>query len=102
MDEVVCKVDCSCPDYKYRWAYANAAQQAGEVGGDSLNRSNGNAPVKTNPGKKPSLCKHLVALKDYLRTKLQESDGDLNERLSRIIKESPTFSVNYEDDGEES
>ena len=102
MDEVVCKVDCSCPDYKYRWAYANAAQQAGEVGGDSLNRSNGNAPVKTNPGKKPSLCKHLVALKDYLRTKLQESDGQLDDRLSKIIKENPTFVVNYEDDGEES
>jgi len=97
MDEVMCKVDCSCPDYKYRWAYANAAQQAGEMGGDSLNKSNGNAPVKTNPGKKPSLCKHLVALKDYLRTKLQESDGQLDDRLSKIIKENPTFVVEYKE-----
>lgn len=97
MDEVMCKVDCSCPDYKYRWAYANAAQQAGEMGGDSLNKSNGNVPVQTNPGKKPSLCKHLVALKDYLRTKLQESDGQLNDRLSKIIKENPTFAVEYKE-----
>lgn len=97
MDEVVCKVDCSCPDYKYRWAYANAAQDAGEVGVDTLNKSNGNPPVKTNPGRKPSLCKHLVALKDYLRTKLQESDGRLDERLSHIVKNNPTFEVRYEE-----
>lgn len=102
MDEVVCKVDCSCPDYRYRWAYANAAQNAGEMGVDSLNRCNGNPPNKTNPRKKPSLCKHLVALKDYLRTKLQESDGALNDRLSGIVRENPTFLVEYQDDGEES
>jgi len=97
MDEVMCKVDCSCPDYKYRWAYANAAQDAGEMGYDSLNQCNGNPPNKTNPRRKPSLCKHLVALKDYLRTKLQENDGQLDERLSKIIMENPTFEVRYED-----
>ena len=98
MDDVMCKVDCSCPDYKYRWAYANAAQEAGEMGNDSLNQCNGNPPNKTNPRRKPSLCKHLVALKDYLRTKLQESDGRLDERLSKIIKENPTFMVEYHDE----
>lgn len=97
MDDVVCKVDCSCQDYKYRWAYANAVQDAGDIGYDSLNQSNGNAPVKTNPGRKPSLCKHLVALKDYLRTKLQENDGQLDERLSKIIRENPKFEVRYEE-----
>jgi len=97
MDDVVCKVDCSCPDYKYRWAYANAVQDAGEVGMDTLNQCNGRPPVKMNPGKKPSLCKHLVALKDYLRTKLQESDGRLDERLSKIVKENPTFVVEYKE-----
>jgi len=98
MDDVMCKVDCSCPDYKYRWAFANAIQDAGEVGGDTLNQCNGNPPVKMNPGRKPSLCKHLVALKDYLRTKLQESDGRLDERLSHIVKSNPTFEVRYEEE----
>lgn len=97
MDEVICKVDCSCKDYRYRWAYANAAQQAGEMGVNSLNKCNGNPPNKTNPRRKPSLCKHLVALKDYLRTKLQENDGQLDERLSKIIRENPTFEVRYEE-----
>ena len=102
MDEVVCKVDCSCKDYKYRWAYANAAQQAGEMGVNSLNKCNGNAPVKTNPRRKPSLCKHLVSLKNYLRTKLEEQQGDLGSRLSGIVRENPTFLVEYEDSSEES
>lgn len=97
MDDVMCKVDCGCPDYKYRWAYANAAQDAGEMGYDSLNQCNGNPPNKTNPRRKPSLCKHLVALKDYLRTKLQENKGGLNDRLSKIIKENPTFVVEYKE-----
>lgn len=98
MDDVMCKVDCSCPDYRYRWAYANAAQGAGDMGYGSLNQCNGAPPNKMNPGRKPSLCKHLVALKDYLRTKLQESDGRLDERLSKIIKENPTFMVEYYDE----
>jgi hypothetical protein len=97
MDDVMCKVDCSCPDYKYRWAYANAAQDAGEMGTDTLNQCNGSVPRQTNPRLKPSLCKHLVALKDYLRTKLQENDGGLDERLSKIIKENPTFVVEYKE-----
>ena len=97
MDDVMCKVDCSCQDYKYRWAYANAAQDAGEMGTDTLNQCNGSVPRQTNPRLKPSLCKHLVALKDYLRTKLQENDGGLDARLSKIIKENPTFVVEYKE-----
>lgn len=102
MDEVICKVDCSCKDYRYRWAYANAAQQAGDIGVNSLNKCNGNPPNKTNPRRKPSLCKHLVSLKDYLRTKLEEQQGDLGSRLSGIVRENPTFLVEYEDNSDES
>jgi hypothetical protein len=32
-----------------------------------------------------------------LRTKLQENDGQLDERLSKIIRENPTFEVRYEE-----
>lgn len=98
MDDIMCKVDCSCPDYKYRWAYANAAQDAGETGSDTLNQCNGDVPRRTNPRLKPSLCKHLVALKDYLRTKLQENSGRLDERLSNIVRDNPTFELRYEEE----
>ncbi len=62
-----CSVDCSCPDYKYRWAYNNARADAGEIGGNSLNKNNGAAP-QINLG--VGLCKHLLSLKEYLRTKI--------------------------------
>jgi hypothetical protein len=65
-----CSVDCSCPDYKYRWAYNNAADQAGELGATSLNKNNG-SPPKVNLGN--GLCKHLLSLKEYLNTRI-ESD----------------------------
>ena len=67
------------------------------MGTDTLNQCNGSVPRQTNPRLKPSLCKHLVALKDYLRTKLQENDGGLDARLSKIIKENPTFVVEYKE-----
>jgi hypothetical protein len=97
MNEVNCRVDCSCPDYKYRWAYANYQQDAGDMGRDSLNQCNGSAPVKNNPGERVSLCKHLVSLRDYLKTKLDEGTGDVGEKLSRIVSESPVFEIQYED-----
>ena len=98
MDEVVCRVDCSCPDYRYRWAYANYQQDAGEMGGGSLNKCNGRPPVKMNPRQRPSLCKHLVSLKDYLRTKLEEERGDFGERLTEIVRKNPTFEIDVEED----
>ena len=98
MDEVICKVDCSCPDYKYRWAYANYQQDAGDMGSGSLNKCNGQPPVKTNPRRRVSLCKHLVSLKDYLRTKLQENKGDFGDRLTEIVRNNPTFEISVEED----
>ncbi len=68
--QIDCSVDCSCPDYKYRWAYNNARAGAGELGAGALNRNNGAAP-KINLGE--GLCKHLLSLKEYLKTKI---DGE--------------------------
>lgn len=97
MNEIMCRVDCGCPDYRYRWAYANHAQDAGEMGGDSLNRCNGARPLKTNPRLKPSLCKHLASLRGYLLTKLKDRKGSLDERLSGIVKENPQFEIRVRD-----
>lgn len=63
-----CSVDCSCPDYRYRLSYANKQQDAGENGSDSLNKGL-NYPSSINVG--PGLCKHLVSLKEFLRTKFE-------------------------------
>jgi hypothetical protein len=64
---IECSVDCSCPDYKYRWAYNNAKADAGELGGNALNKNNG-APPQINLG--VGLCKHLLSLKEYLNEKI--------------------------------
>lgn len=98
MNEVECKVDCSCPDYMYRWAYANYYRDAGSLGKDSLNQCNGSVPGKTNPRLKPSLCKHLVALSGYLKTKLDESFyDDMGEKLSDVVNKNKQFEIKYEE-----
>ena len=65
-----CIVDCDCPDYRYRWAYANTQQGASRIGRRSWNQCKNAPPNKTNPGQEPGLCKHLISLGKYLKTKL--------------------------------
>ena len=60
------KVSCSCPDYMYRWEFANA-----QVGAGDIIYGNGDAPDETNPKYNPGLCKHLLAL----RTKVKDKHG---------------------------
>jgi hypothetical protein len=64
-DDLDVELDCDCPDYKYRWAYANHAYGAGKMGKEAMNKSNGKAPKKTNPSGKPGLCKHLASVSKY-------------------------------------
>lgn len=66
--KVPCSVDCSCPDYRFRFSYANKQQDAGENGPGSLNKGL-NYPSSIDRG--PGLCKHLIALKEYLRTNIE-------------------------------
>ncbi len=56
------EVSCSCPDFKYRWEVANK-----RVGSSQIFHSNGKKPNKTNPTMRPGLCKHLLALGNYIR-----------------------------------
>lgn len=56
----------NCPDYRFRWAYANNKAGASPIGNDSLNGNNGSVPTKYNLG--TGMCKHLLALGEYLRT----------------------------------
>lgn len=60
-----CKVSCSCDDLLFRWEFANAEKEAGDI-----EYSNGEAPNTTNPELKPSLCKHIMALYTKIQPKL--------------------------------
>ena len=59
-------VFCTCDDFKYRWHYALAQQDAADeptgIGGEAYNEP----PNTTNPDKKIALCKHLCAMHDYM------------------------------------
>lgn len=67
-------VKCSCPDFKYRWhkalADAGAAPVPSGIGGEATNSD----PIKTNPQKLRSLCKHLVCMGSYLNASAWEHD----------------------------
>jgi hypothetical protein len=56
------ELSCSCPDFKYRWEVAN-----NKVGSAQIFHSNGKKPNQTNPTMRPGLCKHLIALGNYIR-----------------------------------
>lgn len=97
-DELPCKVDCTCEDYRYKYAFANHDKEAGTMGGNSLNKCNGKYPNITNPHLRPGLCKHLLSLRNYLKTKLQESDKPtLAEKLDDVVQKYPTDILQVKD-----
>lgn len=67
-------VDCTCPDFRYRWAWANKQRGASRVGSQSLNQAHDRAPRITNPGNKVGLCKHLLAARNYIYGLIQRFD----------------------------
>lgn len=58
------EVSCSCPDYMFRWEYANT-----QVGASKIIYGNGEPPNSTNSGMRPGLCKHLIALRSLIKDK---------------------------------
>ena len=66
LEKLDCEVDCSCPDFRYRWAWAVKQRGSSRVGPQSLNQAWNRAPRITNPSAKPGLCKHILALRNYL------------------------------------
>lgn len=66
LDELECMVDCTCPDFKYRYAWAVKQRGSSVVGAQSMNRAWNRAPRITNPGSRPGICKHIIRLKDYI------------------------------------
>lgn len=66
LQNLECSVDCTCKDYRYRWAWANKQRGSGKVGPDTYNKSLNRSPRITNPTNQPGLCKHIGALKKYI------------------------------------
>lgn len=92
------EVDCMCPDYRYRWAWANHQRQAGPIGKGSLNQCINKAPRKTNPTGAPGLCKHILATRDYIYGLLSgfpAHTGD-TERLDKLTKKATRRWLNFD------
>jgi hypothetical protein len=66
IEKIDCLVDCGCPDYRFVYAYANYQRDAGDIGPDSINQCIDRAPRIKNPRGIPGLCKHLLALRNFL------------------------------------
>lgn len=84
-----CLVDCTCPDFRYRWAWANKQRQSSVVGPNSLNQAWNKAPRITNPKGAPGLCKHILAARQFIYGLLSSFPGDEPDtahKLDRLTK----------------
>lgn len=95
-EKVMCKVDCECPDFMYRFAYNDTAKGASQIGKDSLNKALNRRP-KPAYDEGEGLCKHLVALGRFLKTKIDTTKkNNIFEAINEVGKQGP-FNVNYYD-----
>lgn len=79
----------NCADFRYRWAWSNKQRGSSHVGPGSMNGALNRAPRVTNPQNVPGLCKHLLALKDYIYgtlSTLQGAGPDDGKLLSKLVK----------------
>lgn len=102
LSQVPCEVDCDCPDYKFRFAWANKQKGAGRVGPGSMNQAINRAPRVTNPFGTPGLCKHVLAVKDYIQGQMSsdsfignEPEGDTATMLNKLVARSKKIWIDY-------
>jgi hypothetical protein len=81
-----CIVDCTCPDFRYRWAWANKQRGASRVGAQSLNQALNRAPRRTNPTSAPGLCKHILAARSYIYGLLSSFPNDTPDTADKLNK----------------
>lgn len=89
LQHIPCEVDCTCPDFRYRWAWANKQRGSSRVGLNSLNQALNRAPRITNPANIPGLCKHILAARDYiygLLSKFPKGEPDTAEKLVKMFQ----------------
>lgn len=86
LQHLECLVDCTCPDYKFRWAWANKQRGSGQVGASSMNQAWNRAPRKTNPSGKPGLCKHILAARRFIYGMITSFPGELPDTADKLDK----------------
>lgn len=91
LEQLDCMVDCTCKDYRYRWAWANKQRGSGRVGPGTMNQAWNRAPRKTNPTGKPGLCKHILALRDFIYGRVSsfpatDREGDSSRMMNTLVK----------------
>lgn len=93
--DLPCKVDCGCPDFKFRWAYNDTEKDASQIGSDSLNKCINRKPQPAyNQG--VGMCKHLVSLSEYLKTKIRNTGkSNLFEAMSDFTSKNKNFIIAY-------
>lgn len=99
-EDLECMIDCDCPDYRYRYAYNNAKDGVGRIGkypeAPSGNQNNGRKWRPRSQGGVGDygvgLCKHLCALSEYLKTKIQPDAPEPGETPEPSISPKPTGS----------
>lgn len=99
LQHLECLVDCECPDFRYRWAWANKQRQSSVVGPQSLNQAWNKAPRITNPHGKPGLCKHILAARAFIYGLLSSFEGDepdTAEKLNKLTKHATKRWTDFE------
>lgn len=100
LSQLAVEVDCMCPDYRYRWAWANHQKRAGPIGKGSLNQCINKAPRKTNPKGVPGLCKHILATRDFIYGLLSGFPEEVGptDRLDKLTKRATKRWLNFDAD----
>jgi hypothetical protein len=99
LQHLECLVDCECPDFRYRWAWANKQRGSSRVGSNSLNQAWNKAPRKTNPRGLPGLCKHILAARAFIYGLLSSFPGDepdTAEKLNQLTRHAAKRWTDYE------
>ena len=99
LQHIPCEVDCTCPDFRYRWAWADKQRGASRVGKQSMNQAHNRAPRITNPDNIPGLCKHILAARDYIYGMLAKFPGgepDTGEKLAQLVKYADKRWANFD------
>jgi hypothetical protein len=100
LGDVECIVDCDCEDFRYRWAWVDKQHGSSEVGPSSMNQAFNQAPCITNPSGSPGLCKHILAVRDYIKGQVSDKDfigtgADTGIMLNDLVARTKRRLVNY-------
>lgn len=88
MEDVDCIAECSCPDFKYKYAYNNNKVGVTPIGSTALNTNNGQKPQPQND-LGVGLCKHLISLGEYLKTGIDAPEEPKNP-ATNVLTKSPS------------